>query len=169
MHAMTKRSEVAWTLVLALSVALFWPHDDVPAAERGAVHWSSPEIGKSWEKYGASEAVRAGDFLFIGGLVAADAEGKAMAPHDGAAQAKIIYDRVQKILEANGGSARNIVSETLYITDWQRWFDGAKKHRIQFYDKAKAAYPAATGIEIQSLVDSELVFEVALVAYLGED
>ena len=168
MQPLTKRSELAWVLVLALTVTLFWTHRDVPAAERSWVHMSSPEVGKSWEKYGASEAVRAGDFLFIGGLVAADAKGNTMAPHDGAAQAKIIYDRVQKILEANGGSAKDIVSETIYITDWQRWFDGAKQHRIQFYDKAGAAYPAATGIEVLSLVDSALVFEVALVAYLGD-
>jgi len=60
------------------------------------------------------------------------------------------------------------VSETIYLTDWQRYFDGAGV-RKRFYDKAKAAYPSNAAVEVVSLAAAGLVLEVEIVAYLGED
>ena len=119
-------------------------------------------------EYGVSAAVRAGDFLYIGGIVAMDSTGASMTPYDGKAQAEIVYSRIQQLLQAHGATARNVVSETIYLTDWQRYFDGAGV-RKRFYDEAKAAYPSNAAVEVVSLATAGLVLEVEIVAYLGEN
>lgn len=154
------------TLVIAAALSLVGP-GIARAAEPGTSTHSSPGIQKLYEGYAVSEAVRAGPFLYVGGIVALGEDGKVISPYDGKAQVELIYDRIAKLLAAHGASARNVVSETLYITDWQRYASGAEQRR-RFYDDAGAAYPTAVGAEVVSLAEPGLVLEVQLVAYLGE-
>ena len=150
---------VALTLALAaLSVA---------AAEQGTKTAVIAEYAESYPAYGVSESVRAGDFIFIGGIIATDKDGNVIAPNDGAAQAKVVYGRIKTILEAHGASYKNVVSETIYRTDWQRFGAGADI-RKQFFDEAGAAYPSAVGQEVVNLASPGLVMEVQMVAYVGE-
>lgn len=72
------------------------------------------EAIKAYASYGVSEAVRAGDFLYIGGIVAFDDEGNVIAPNDGVKQMEVIYGYVKKILAGHGATAKNIVDETHY-------------------------------------------------------
>lgn len=137
-----------------------------PAAEPGTTTAVIPEYADTYPQYGVSESARAGDFVYIGGIIATDAAGKVMAPYDGAAQATIVYERIAAILAAHGATARNVVSETIYLTDWARFGDAAPV-RKRFYDDAGAAYPTAVGQEVVSLAEAGLVMEIQMVAYIG--
>lgn len=137
------------------------------AAQPGSESHINEAIGKAYAAYGVSEAVRAGDFLYIGGIVAFDDEGKVIAPGDGKKQMEVLYGYIKKILADHGATAKNIVSETHYVNNMDEFFAGAPI-RIKFYDDAGAAYPTSVAAKVAALVDPGLVVEIQLVAYLGE-
>ena len=137
------------------------------AAQPGSESHINEAIGKAYAEYGVSAAVRAGDFLFIGGIVAFDDEGAVIAPGDGKAQVEVVYRYIEKILADHGATARNVVKETHFITNMDEFFAGAPI-RIKFYDDAGAAYPTSVATQVAGLVDPGLVFEIELIAYLGE-
>ncbi len=56
------------------------------AAQPGSESHINEAIGKAYADYGVSEAVRAGDFLYIGGIVAFNDEGQVIAPGNGKKQ-----------------------------------------------------------------------------------
>jgi 2-iminobutanoate/2-iminopropanoate deaminase len=150
----------------AVLIATFYVID-LPAAEPGTATHVIPEYAKSYPKYGTVESVRAGDFIFIGGIIATDMDGAVIAPYDGAAQAEIVYSRIKTILEAHGASYRNVVSETIYLTYWDRYYAGAEI-RKKFFTDAGAEFASAVGQEVVSLAVPGLVMEVQMVAYMGE-
>jgi len=59
-------------------------------------------------EYGVSAAVRAGDFLYIVGIVAMDSTGASMTAYDCKAQTEVVYSRIQQLLQAHGATARNV-------------------------------------------------------------
>ncbi|MGB1882953.1 MAG: RidA family protein [Gammaproteobacteria bacterium] len=136
------------------------------AAEPGTTTAVIEEYADSYPGYGVSESVRAGDFVYIGGIIATDMEGQVISPNDGAVQTKIVYDRIKRILAAHGATAKDVVSETIYLTDWEQFGAGAEI-RKQFFDDAGAAYPSAVGQQVVSLAAEGLVLEVQVVAYIG--
>jgi 2-iminobutanoate/2-iminopropanoate deaminase len=149
-----------------LTLTLFGHAIDLLAAEPGTTTAVIPEYAESYPAYGVSESVRAGDFIFIGGIIATDKDGNVIAPNDGAAQAEVVYGRIKTILEAHGASYKNVVSETIYLTDWDRYIAGAAIRR-KYFDEVGAAYPSAVGQEVVNLATSGLVMEVQMVAYVG--
>jgi enamine deaminase RidA (YjgF/YER057c/UK114 family) len=157
----SRRSIIPITLLLVL-----WT-TTLAAAEPGTTTAVIPEYAESYPAYGVSESVRAGDFIYIGGIIATDRDGNVIAPNDGAAQARVVYGRIKTILEAHGASYKNVVSETIYLTDWDRFVAGADI-RKKFFDEVGAAYPSAVGQEVVSLTLPGLVMEVQMVAYVGE-
>ena len=153
-----------YVLVYALLLIIGGP---LRAAQPGTTTSVIPEYAESYPDYGVVESARAGDFVYIGGIIATDINGNVIAPNDGAAQAEIVYSRIKKILEVHGADYRNVVSETIYLTDWERYGAGAEI-RKKYYDDAGAAYPSAVGQEVMSLAVPGLVMEVQMVAYIGE-
>lgn len=153
--------------IFLISIFSFFVTPCAMSAEPGSESHINEAIGKAYAEYGVSEAVRAGDFLYIGGIVAFDDEGKVIAPGDGKTQVEVIYNYIKKILADHGATAKNIVSETHFINNMDEFFAGAPI-RIKFYDDAGAAYPTSVAAHIAGLVDPGLVVEVQLVAYLGK-
>ena len=137
------------------------------AAETNWVSSVGEGIAKVYSGFGVSEAVRAGDFLYVGGIVAVDENGEVIAPYDGKTQLQVIYDRIKILLEKNGAGPKDVVSETIYLTDWVR-FGAGESTRKAFYTDAGAAFPTAAAVEVATLAAAGLVLEVELVAYLGD-
>ena len=79
-------------------------------AEPGTTTAVIPEYAESYPEYGVSESVRAGDFIYIGGIIATDKDGNVIAPNDGLKQAEVVYGRIRTILEAHGATYKNVVS-----------------------------------------------------------
>jgi 2-iminobutanoate/2-iminopropanoate deaminase len=164
MHSPLRQENIATTCLL-LCVFALWGFGAM-AAEPGTTTAVVAEYAESYPGYGVSESARAGDFIFIGGIIATDKAGNTIAPNDGLKQAEIVYGRIKAILAAHGASYRNVVSETIYLTDWERYAAGADV-RKKFYDDSGAAYPSAVGQEVVSLAVPGLVMEVQMVAYVG--
>lgn len=149
-----------------LLYSMFSLSNTARAAQPGSESHINEAIGKAYASYGVSEAVRAGDFLFIGGIVAFDDEGKVIAPNDGVKQMEVIYGYIKKILADHGATARNVVNETHFANNMDQYFAGAPV-RLKFYDDAGAAYPTSVLTKVAGLVDPGLVVEIKVIAYLG--
>ena len=161
----TTRSVHASQLAIVMAVSLL-VGGQAPAAEPGS-ETQMKGLEKLYTDFGVSAAVRAGDFLYIGGIVALDGEGGVMGPYDGKKQFEVVYARIDELLKAHGASAKNVISETMYITGWQFIAEGGDVRRA-FYVDAKAAFPTAAGVQVIALADPALVLEVEIVAYLGD-
>src|ERR1043166_5338908 len=65
-----------------------------------------------------SNAIRAGDMLFISGQVARPFEGGTeMVGKDEYEQSKQIFSRIDRIIKAAGGTMDNLVKMTIYVVD----------------------------------------------------
>ena len=67
-----------------------------------------------------SQAVRAGNFVFISGQLPVDIEGKIAGPTI-REQTRQTLDNVRAILEAGGGKLGDLVQVTIYISDIEMW------------------------------------------------
>jgi enamine deaminase RidA (YjgF/YER057c/UK114 family) len=71
-----------------------------------------------------------------------------------------VYERLRRILEANGLSFANVVKENVFATDLDA-FNRNKEIRKEFYG---SALPAATWVQVQRLYIPSLVVEIELTA-----
>jgi 2-iminobutanoate/2-iminopropanoate deaminase len=107
-----------------------------------------------------SDAVLAGDTLYVSGLVATDQDGKVVGGGDPAAQAQQIFHNLHLVLSAAGARPSDVVKLTIFMRDVsqrplinpvRQGFFGA--HR-----------PASTLVEVSRLVQDELLLEIEAVA-----
>ena len=63
-----------------------------------------------------SKAVRAGDFLFLSGVLAMDAQGR-IVEGDVQAQTKAVLERIAATLEECGASMAHVVKATVWLAD----------------------------------------------------
>ena len=109
-----------------------------------------------------TDAVRAGDLLFISGCVAIDADGKLVGEGDVVAQARQVFANVGLCLGAAGASFADVVKVTTFLTDIE---DRAKINPVR-QEVFGHARPASTLVEVSALVLPEFLIEVEAVAVL---
>jgi 2-iminobutanoate/2-iminopropanoate deaminase len=87
----------------------------LPAAHAaGLDHYSDPA-----SKLPFSEAVRAGDFLYVSGQIGTSKETDPVAAFKGASHAAM--DSISKILTAHGSTLDHVVQCTVMLTDMKLW------------------------------------------------
>jgi 2-iminobutanoate/2-iminopropanoate deaminase len=64
-----------------------------------------------------TDAVRAGDLLFISGIVPVDPEGKLVGGDDVVAQARRVFEILGLVLAAGGCGFQDVVKVTIFLTD----------------------------------------------------
>ena len=64
-----------------------------------------------------TDAVRAGDLLFISGCVALDADGKLVGEGDVVGQARQVFENIGLCLAAAGATFADVVKVTTFLTD----------------------------------------------------
>lgn len=111
--------------------------------------------GLEWQvkDYGFSPAVRAGEFIFVSGVVAGYAigeDGRPVAPSDAAIEAGFerAFIRLEEIIKAAGADWSDVAEMTSYHTDLPA------QGRILMAVKAKRMkepYPAWTAIDVDRL------------------
>jgi 2-iminobutanoate/2-iminopropanoate deaminase len=111
---------------------------------------------------GYSQAVLAGDYLFISGCVSWDMEGKPLHVGNFALQLETVYADIDATLDIHGLNAGDIVKETVYTTDMQALVT-ANSRRLEYYKDVTP--PASTWVEIKQLVDPDLLLEVEIIAF----
>ena len=64
-----------------------------------------------------TDAVQAGELLFVSGVVPVDADGQLVGDDDVVAQARAVFENMRAILVAAGCSFSDVVKVTLFLTD----------------------------------------------------
>ncbi|MBN2543657.1 RidA family protein [bacterium] len=109
-----------------------------------------------------SQAVKAGDFLFIAGQIPIDPSTNAFVEGGVAEQTKMVLQNLSKIVEAAGGSLKNIVKTTVFMTDLSKFSEMNDVYATFFTENP----PARAAIEVKKLPKNALV-EIQAIAYLA--
>ncbi len=109
-----------------------------------------------------SQAVRAGDTVFLSGQIALDPSTGLLVEGDITAQARRAFDNLKAVCEAAGGSLGDCVRLGLYVTDLGN-FAAVNSVMSEYF---QAPFPARSTIEVSGLprgaafeVDAILVLE----------
>jgi 2-iminobutanoate/2-iminopropanoate deaminase len=107
-----------------------------------------------------TDAVRAGELLFVSGCIAVDGEGRLVGAGDVVAQTRQVFENLGAALAAAGASIRDVVKVTVFLTDVG---DRASVNTVReavFGDTR----PASTLVEVSKLVLDGALVEIEAVA-----
>ncbi|MCI4671523.1 MAG: RidA family protein [Bacteroidia bacterium] len=116
------------------------------------------------EKVGYSRAVRVGNIIEVAGTTAMDGA-EVMFYNDAYQQSQYIFLKIQQALVDAGGSMKDVVRTRMYTTDMSYSEEIGKAH-AEFFKDIK---PAATLLEVYSLIQEGLVVEIEATAILSEE
>lgn len=105
-------------------------------------------------------AARFGDFIFVAGQVAKDADGRVIAPGDIEIQARAVLAHLGRVLELAGSSPADIVKLTTFLIDGEHAGAAAAARRT-FLGSHR---PPHTGLVVKSLGSPGVVIEIEAVA-----
>jgi 2-iminobutanoate/2-iminopropanoate deaminase len=111
-----------------------------------------------------TDAVRAGDFIFISGMAALDKDGIVLAQGDVVQQTRHALDAIGKVLGHGGGNFGDIVKVTVYLKDIN---DRPRINpvRQEYFGSAR---PASVLVEVSDLFLPGLLVEIDAIAYVPE-
>lgn len=116
-----------------------------------------------YEPYLLSQALRAGDLLFVSGQTGIDENGELVALDDFDAQAEQTFRNLSRVLEAGGSSLSEVVKVTIFLTDMGN-FDKIVELRRKWFTPP---YPADTIAEVRSLYRPEVEIEIEAIAVVS--
>lgn len=108
-----------------------------------------------------TQAVRAGQFLFISGCISWDEDGKVVAPDDWDGQVRNVYEELKSTLAHFGLGFSDVVKETVYTRSMDKIIGSASVRAEVLGDNEPFA---STWVEINRLVDPGLLLEVEMTA-----
>jgi 2-iminobutanoate/2-iminopropanoate deaminase len=142
---------------------------DVSQQGQGAAEMKAQEIiaeGLAYPpQFGSptSLAMRAGDFIYVSGMMPWDAERNVVGVGDIKAQTRQTLQNLELTLRGGGAALADIVKINFYLTDI--------RDKAAVWDVRKEVFrtsrPASTLVEVVHLVDPLALLEVEAVAYVG--
>ncbi len=109
-----------------------------------------------------SLAIQAGDFVFVSGMIAWDANRNIVGGNDPYQQTVQALHNMQATLHEAGATFADVVKITFYLADI--------RHKSRVWDARKelfgGARPASTLVEVVHLVDPAALVEIDAVAYV---
>jgi 2-iminobutanoate/2-iminopropanoate deaminase len=109
-----------------------------------------------------TDAVRAGDLLFVSGIVGVDANGDLVGGDDVVAQARQVFENIGAILAAASCAFGDVVKVTIYLTD----VDDRPKINPVRQTVFGETRPASTLVEVPRLAVDGAKIEVECVALI---
>jgi len=109
-----------------------------------------------------SPGVRAGNNIYVSGMLAIDQEGKSVGIGDITAQTRHVLESVKAVIEAGGGKMSDIAYNAIILKDLA---DYAAMNKV--YAEYFPANPPARYCIKADLVKPEFLVEITSVAYLG--
>lgn len=107
-----------------------------------------------------TDAVRAGNTIYISGLVGVDADGNVVGDDDVVEQARQIFRNLRLVLDAAGSAPSDVVKVTVFMRDvTQR--ASINPVRQEFFGMHR---PASTLVEVSGLVRDDLLLEIEAIA-----
>ncbi len=107
-----------------------------------------------------TDAVRAGDLLFVSGIVAVDGEGRLVGGDDVVAQTRQVLDNLRAILAAGGCGFEDVVKVTIFLTD----IDDRPSINPLRQEVFGAVRPASTLVEVPRLAVDGAKVEIEAIA-----
>ena len=107
-----------------------------------------------------THAVRAGDLLFVSGIVAVDAAGHLVGGDDVVAQSRQVFRNMGDVLAAAGCAFADVVKITVYLTDIR---DRPRINPVR-QEVFGATRPASTLVEVSRLAVDGAMIEIECVA-----
>lgn len=107
-----------------------------------------------------TDAVQAGDLLFVSGVVPVDAAGALVGGDDVVAQARQVFRNVGEVLAAAGCGFGDVVKVTVYLLDIE---DRARINPVR-QEAFGETRPASTLVEVSALAVPGALLEVEAVA-----
>ena len=120
----------------------------------------APELGEPISHY--TDAVRAGDLVFVSGVVPVDRDGNVVGGEDVGAQARKVFENMGAVLEAAGCGFQDVVKVTVFLTD----VDDRAAINPARQEVFGSARPASTLVEISRLAIPGAKIEVEAVAVI---
>jgi enamine deaminase RidA (YjgF/YER057c/UK114 family) len=121
--------------------------------------------GTKWEELvGYSRAVRIGNIIEVAGTTAVDEHGQVVGPGDAGEQTKFILSKIERALTSAGATLKDVVRTRMFVTNIADWEKIGNVHGLYFKD----IKPAATMVEVKSLISPELLVEIEVTAILSE-
>ncbi len=115
------------------------------------------------DKAGYSRAVRVGNMVLVGGTTTTNAMGEVEAPGDAYLQTKIVFQKIEDVLQQAGARMSNVVRVRFYVTDIRRGQEYLKAYSEWFRD----IRPVITMAEVKALARPEHLVEIEVEAILG--
>jgi reactive intermediate/imine deaminase len=121
---------------------------------------STPEAPAAIGTY--SQAVRAGDTVYLSGQIPLDPKTMKIVDGDFEAQARRVFDNLRAVCRAAGGDFDRVVRITVYLTDLANF---AKVNEVMA-TYFREPYPARAAVGVSQLPRGSLV-EIDAVMHLG--
>ncbi|WP_420642181.1 RidA family protein [Candidatus Leptofilum sp.] len=113
--------------------------------------------GTPWESIvGYSRAVRVGPYVHVAGTTAVNEDGKIIGADDPYEQTIYILQKIETALEKAGAELKDVVRTRIYVTDVTDWDEIGRAHGELFGQ----IRPAATLVEVNSLLEPEMLVEI---------
>ncbi|WP_276357662.1 RidA family protein [Cohnella caldifontis] len=120
--------------------------------------------GSPWEPVvGYCRAVRVGNVVEVAGTTAVK-DGEVVGKGNAYEQTKFILELIQSALQQAGARMEDVVRTRMFVTDISKWEEIGKAHGEFFKD----VRPAATMVEVKSLIDPDLMVEIEAQAILDD-
>jgi len=116
-----------------------------------------------YEPFLLSQAIRAGDLLFVSGQAGYDDSGRPV-PGGFDAQAAQAFANLERALRAGGSSLADVVKVTIFVTDMAANFPKVVELRRQHFTPP---YPADSIVEVSSLYVPDAEIEIEAIAAVG--
>jgi aminoacrylate peracid reductase len=109
-----------------------------------------------------SPGAKAGNAVYVSGTLALDSEGKLVGAGDIKAQTRQVLETIKSVLEAAGGSLKDVTFNHIFLTDMITYADMNEVYREYFPTNPPARYCIRA-----DLVKPEFLVEIASIAHLS--
>jgi aminoacrylate peracid reductase len=107
-----------------------------------------------------SPGVRAGDMVYVSGILSLDKDGKVVGAGDAAAQTRQVLETVKSIIEAAGATMRDVVFNHIFLSDMAHYQTMNSVYKEYFPEEPPARYCIRA-----DLVRPEFLVEIASTAH----
>ena len=110
-----------------------------------------------------SQAIRAGELLFISGQVALGDDGEVIGVGEMEVQAAAVFAGLGNVLAAAGAGPQDLAQLTIYVTDMKQRAAVSQARR----EFVREPHPASSLVGVAELAHPDLLVEVDAIAVLG--
>lgn len=119
--------------------------------------------GVFWEdKVGYSRAVKMGNVIEVSGTTAYELL-QENEDTEAYRQTVFILKKIEQTLQDAGATLNDVIRTRMYVTDISNWEEVGRAHH-EFFKNIK---PAATMVEVSSLINADLLVEIEVTAVIA--